>query len=131
GCAHTTITSSGNEHAVDLHNRRPNQRYSRSTLVRATLFGMTVTSAQTPPSPMVPQLPEELVPSASLLLKRLGYAAKERAMEEYERTGLPPYHHAILLVLDEGSRETQGAIADALGYDRGQLVGLLDELEER
>jgi len=65
------------------------------------------------------------------LLKRLGFFAKERAMEAYEQTGLHPYHHAILLVLDEGSRETQGAIADALGYDRGQLVGLLDELEER
>jgi DNA-binding MarR family transcriptional regulator len=65
------------------------------------------------------------------LLKRLGFAAKERALAAYESTGLHPYHHAILVTLDEGTRETQGSIADALGYDRGQLVGLLDELEER
>ena len=92
---------------------------------------MTVTNPQTPPSGTLPQLPAELVASPTFLLKRLGYAAKERALEAYERTGLHPYHHAILLVLGEGSSETQGAIADALGYDRGQLVGLLDELEER
>jgi MarR family transcriptional regulator, lower aerobic nicotinate degradation pathway regulator len=92
---------------------------------------VTVSSPQTPPAPAVPQLPEELLASVTFLLKRLGFAAKERAMEAYERTGLHPYHHAILLVLDEGSRETQGAIADALGYDRGQLVGLLDELEKQ
>src|ERR687887_373305 len=91
---------------------------------------MAITTPQTPTT-TVPQLPGELVASATFLLKRLGFAAKERAMEAYEETGLHPCHHAVLLVLGEGSRETQGAIADALGYDRGQLVGLLDELEER
>ena len=78
-----------------------------------------------------PRLPEELVASTSFLLKRLGYRAKEEALEAYDRLELNPYHHAVLAVLDEGSRETQGAIADALGYDRGQLVGLLDDLEQR
>jgi DNA-binding MarR family transcriptional regulator len=77
------------------------------------------------------RLPEELVASSTFLLKRLGLVAKEQAMEAYEATGLHPYHHAVLAVLDEGSRETQGAIADSLGYDRGQLVGLLDDLEQR
>jgi DNA-binding MarR family transcriptional regulator len=78
-----------------------------------------------------PRTPEELLASSTFLLKRLGFAAKERAMGSYEEMGLHPYHYAILLVLDEGSAETQGSIADALGYDRGQLVGLLDELEEQ
>ncbi len=78
-----------------------------------------------------PRLPAELASSTTFLLKRLGFAAKEQALEAYDETGLHPYHHAVLAVLDEGSRETQGAIADALDYDRGQLVGLLDELEER
>jgi MarR family transcriptional regulator, lower aerobic nicotinate degradation pathway regulator len=77
------------------------------------------------------RLPQELIDSPAFLLKRLGFAAKERAMRAYERTDLHPYHHAVLLVLDEGAPETQGSIADALGYDRGQLVGLLDDLEDR
>jgi DNA-binding MarR family transcriptional regulator len=91
---------------------------------------MTATSPQTPRR-AVPRLPEELVASATFLLKRLGFAAKERSLRAYEETGLHPHHHGILLVLDAGSAETQGSIADALGYDRGQLVGLLDELEEQ
>jgi MarR family transcriptional regulator, lower aerobic nicotinate degradation pathway regulator len=77
-----------------------------------------------------PRLPTELVASTLFLLKRLGFAAKARSMDEYEQTGLGPYHHAILVLLDEGASETQAAIADSLGYDRGTLVGLLDELEE-
>jgi DNA-binding MarR family transcriptional regulator len=91
-----------------------------------SVVGETTTTLKQPPQ----RIPEELVSSALFLLKRLGMAAKEQSFEAYEAAGLHPYHHAILAVLDEGSRETQGAIADALGYDRGQLVGLLDELEQ-
>jgi DNA-binding MarR family transcriptional regulator len=84
-----------------------------------------------PSKPLLPRLPGELVESTSFLLKRLGFAAKEQTIDAFEPTGLSAYHYAVLLVLDEGSRDTQGSIADALGYDRGQLVGVLDELEER
>src|SRR3954452_8216178 len=92
---------------------------------------MNVTSPQAEPRTRVTRLPQELIDSPTFLLKRLGFAAKEQTMEAYEQTGLHPYHHAILIVLGEGSPETQGSIADTLGYDRGQLVGLLDELEEK
>src|SRR4051812_36928952 len=87
------------------------------------------TSTETAPR-FTERFPAELVSSTIFLLKRLGMAAKEQSLGAFDDAGLHPYHHAILAVLDEGSRETQGAIADALGYDKGQLVGLLDELEE-
>jgi DNA-binding MarR family transcriptional regulator len=77
------------------------------------------------------RLPAELVASTLFLLKRLGFTAKSQSLEVYEEEGLNPYHFAILALLDEGVPETQAAIADALGYDRGTLVGLLDELEEK
>jgi DNA-binding MarR family transcriptional regulator len=76
-------------------------------------------------------LPAELRASSLVLLKRLGFNAKQHSFDEYEKAGLSPYHHAILALLDEGAPETQAAIADSLGYDRGTLVGLLDELEEK
>jgi MarR family transcriptional regulator, lower aerobic nicotinate degradation pathway regulator len=92
---------------------------------------MSSTNVETPTSSSRPRLPEELASSTPFLLKRLGFKLKDQSMAAYEQAGLHPYHHAVLAVLDEGTRETQGAIADALGYDRGQLVGLLDELEDR
>ena len=46
-----------------------------------------------------PGLPAELVASSLFLLKRLGFAAKSRSLDEYERFGLSPYHHAILALL--------------------------------
>jgi len=101
-----------------------------TTLARANLSLMSTTSTPISTSPVLPRLPEELVASATFLLKRLGFSVKDQTMKAYEQTGLHPYHHGILTVLGERSSETQGAIADALGYDRGQLVGLLDELED-
>ena len=77
------------------------------------------------------RLPAELRASSLVLLKRLGFTAKQLSFEEYEKAGLSPYHHAILALLDESVPESQAAIADSLGYDRGTLVGLLDELEEK
>lgn len=105
--------------------------YTNNRGARYTFYEMSETVAKHEITQGTPQrFPEELLASEMFLLKRLGMAAKERTMTAFEEAGLHPYHHAILAVLDEGSRETQGAIGDALGYDKSQLVGLLDELEE-
>ncbi len=74
--------------------------------------------------------PRELVKSTSFLLKRLGHAIKERTIDAFEERGASPYQHGVLCSLAESRAETQSQIADALGYDRSWLVGLLDELEQ-
>src|SRR5438105_9047137 len=92
---------------------------------------MTTTPVKAPGPSKLSRLPKELVGSTLYLLKGLGEAVKARAAAEYLVAGCNPYHHAVLAVLAEGARETQAAIADALGFDRSQLVHILDELEEQ
>jgi DNA-binding MarR family transcriptional regulator len=86
-------------------------------------------SMTTPATVPLPGPPKELLDSTTFLLKRLGMAVKDRSIHAFESTGITGQHYAVLLTLEEGVRETQGAIADALGYDRSVLVGMLDELE--
>src|SRR2546423_12572583 len=97
-------------------------------MVRATLIPVTT------PLPELKHpaaLPEELCASTAFLLARVGYAIKLTAMEEFERSGNSMYQFSVLAVLAEGARDTQATIADALGLDPSQLVGVLDSLEER
>jgi DNA-binding MarR family transcriptional regulator len=76
-------------------------------------------------------LPEKLRGCLAFLLARVGYAIKLRAIDEFESEGFGLYQYSVLEVLDEEDKETQAKIADALGLDRSQLVGVLDGLEER
>ena len=76
-------------------------------------------------------LPAEMLARPAVLLGRLGTAMKAESMEKFEEAGFSVYHYGVLAHLDEGERQTQATIADALGVDRSMLVGLLDLLEER
>ena len=91
----------------------------------------TTAQSETPFKAPPARPPRELVSSPTFLLKHLTWAMKDQKVAAFEETGLNPMHYGVLALLDEGARETQATIADALGYDRSYLVGLLDELEER
>jgi DNA-binding MarR family transcriptional regulator len=75
--------------------------------------------------------PPELAACQVLVLGKLGYAIKRRAIEELEASGASLYDFSVLGVLEQGACEGQNALADMLQLDRSQLVGLLDGLEER
>jgi DNA-binding MarR family transcriptional regulator len=79
----------------------------------------------------VSEVPKLLLASSAYLLSRIGRIAKADATARCLQLGMDLPHVGVLALLDERAPTTQAAIADALGIDRSQLVGELDELEER
>lgn len=90
-----------------------------------------MTAATEQPQPAGPALPEELLASTAFLLARVGYGVKMRVLDEFERAGFTIPQYGVLALLGEGASEKQATIADILDFDRSQLVGELDALEER
>jgi MarR family transcriptional regulator, lower aerobic nicotinate degradation pathway regulator len=72
----------------------------------------------------------ELAENTGFLLARLGVAFKAKAVERVEQEGSDPHHYSVLAILEEGARETQGTIAEALGLDPSRMVAVLDSLEQ-
>jgi len=96
---------------------------------RATLF--PVTETVTDATLRGPPLPKELLASTAFLLARVGYGIKMRVIDEFEDAGFTILQYGVLALLGEGASASQAQIADVLDYDRSQLVGELDALEER
>jgi DNA-binding MarR family transcriptional regulator len=84
------------------------------------------------PQPLAPlPLPEELLAKSGFLMVRLAMGFKARAISEMEAAGFSQYHYSVLALLGDQPRKAQAGIADALGLDPSQLVGVLDGLERR
>lgn len=90
---------------------------------------MTVTSAETRTRP-VPLVAKELLESSGFLLARLGLGFKARALTKLDQAGFEPLGYGVLATVDEGARQTQATIAEALMLDPSRLVALLDSLED-
>jgi DNA-binding MarR family transcriptional regulator len=66
-----------------------------------------------------------------VLINHLSRVARRRSEIALEPIGLRPRHLVALMVLRDRGALTQGALGDVLRLDPTNLVGLLNELEER
>ena len=66
-----------------------------------------------------------------VLIHHLERVARRRSEIALEPTGLRPRHVVALTILRDHGAMTQGGLGDALRLDPANLVGLLNELEQR
>jgi DNA-binding MarR family transcriptional regulator len=77
------------------------------------------------------QAAEEATYQSLVLIHHLDRVARRRFEIALEPTGLRPRHVLALTILRDLGAVTQGALGDALRLDPANLVGLLNELEQR
>jgi MarR family transcriptional regulator, lower aerobic nicotinate degradation pathway regulator len=77
------------------------------------------------------RLPDELLEKSGFLMVRLAMGFKARALDALEYAGFSQYHYSVLAVVGEQAHRAQATIAEALGLDPSQLVGILDGLETK
>src|ERR671927_229116 len=62
---------------------------------------MTTTEALNIEPQGLTRVAQELLDNSGFLLARLGFAAKARALEEFDRLGYAAYHYGVLALLDQ------------------------------
>ena len=73
---------------------------------------------------------QRLADDPGFLLSRVGAAVRAGFQEVLARRGLRPLQYMILLILDAGSGVSQQQLCEATGIDSGNMVELLDGLED-
>lgn len=68
-------------------------------------------------------------PPIGFLMVRIGEAVDREFVRELTDLGLKPRHLRLLVLVDRAGALNQRELAQALGMDPGNLVGILDELE--
>lgn len=80
---------------------------------------------------MVPSLQASLQASPGYLLARVGAESRRRWTQALSSAGLRPAHFGVLMTLGAVPRASQRELGQAIGVDPRNLVGVIDELEER
>jgi DNA-binding MarR family transcriptional regulator len=73
--------------------------------------------------------PDDQRPPLGFLLVRLGEAVDRDFVASLTDLGLKPRHLRLLVLVDRAGELNQRELADRLGMDPGNLVGILDALE--
>jgi DNA-binding MarR family transcriptional regulator len=75
--------------------------------------------------------PSRLLTDRAYLLGRLGREARRQFTQVLSAWQLQPSHYGILLLLEAIGQASQQHLAQRLSIDRGNMVALLDVLEQR